>query len=424
MSISSRTFLVLSGFAALGLHEARALDVAGLSIHGTVSDTESWSDKYNFYGDTADQFDNNVRELTLNAGYRWDSGLRFSAQLYAADVDHLSTLALDFATLDYSFGPGFGIRLGRNKSSFGLYGDAQDLDQVRTFANLPLGFYPRTQRPLTNIDGVNLYGTISAGTAGSLDYTVFSGKVENIPSRALIARASGGLIVDDGIEVALASGVNLFWDLPVDGLRLGATYGYIPKIRQSGHLAGEAFATQPGLTFNATPLGIDQAFGPGAWNHAFAGTPANSQLWVSEQIFSAEYTRGKWVFAAEWKQIPTHTLTTIPALGARNSYSNVRDVESYAMATYQATKQVGLGVYDGFTDSDTINHQAMPTNLRTQTDVAAVVAYAPVSWWLFKVEFHEMHGLALVNQAGDLNPNAPQAGNHWDYLVFRSTISF
>jgi hypothetical protein len=424
MSISSRTFLICSTFAVLGLQQAGAVEVAGLSIHGSVSDTESWSDKYNFYGDTADQFDNNVKELTLNAGYRWGSGLRFSAQLYASDVDHLSTVALDFATLDYSFGPGFGIRLGRNKTSFGLYGDAQDLDQVRTFANLPLGFYPRTERSLTNIDGLNLYGTISAGTAGSLDYTVFAGKIENIPSDALIARMSGGLIVDDGIEVAAASGANLFWNLPVDGLRIGATGGYIPNIRESGHLAGEAFALQPGLTFNPTPLGIDQAFGPGAWNHAFAGTAANTQLWITEQIFSAEYTRGKWVFAAEWKQILTHGTTTIPALGVKNSYSNLREIESYAMATYQATKQVGLGVYEGFTDNDTVNHQAMPKNLRTQTDAAAVVAYAPVPWWLFKVEFHEMNGLALVNQAGDFNPNAPQAGNRWEYLVFRSTISF
>jgi hypothetical protein len=43
---------------------------------------------------------------------------------------------------------------------------------------------------------------------------------------------------------------------------------------------------------------------------------------------------------------------------------------------------------------------------------------------VFKVEFHELNGLGLINSAGDYNPKAPAAGNKWDYLVLKTTFSF
>jgi len=168
----SHAKLAILGIAALSSIPAFALDVDGIAIHGSVSTTESSSDTYNFYGDTANgKFDDNVRELTVNGAYRWATGLKFSAQIYASDVDGLSSLDLDFASLDYQFKPWLGVRVGRNKSALGLYGDSQDLDQIRTFANLPLGVYPRNLRPFNYTDGVSFYGNIPAGKAGSLDYT-------------------------------------------------------------------------------------------------------------------------------------------------------------------------------------------------------------------------------------------------------------
>jgi hypothetical protein len=35
-----------------------------------------------------------------------------------------------------------------------------------------------------------------------------------------------------------------------------------------------------------------------------------------------------------------------------------------------------------------------------------------------------MKGLGLVDSAGDPNLNAPTAGSSWDYLVFKTTVTF
>ncbi len=419
----SHAKLAILGIAALSSIPAFALDVDGIAIHGSVSTTESSSDTYNFYGDTANgKFDDNVRELTVNGAYRWASGLKFSAQIYASDVDGLSSLDLDFASLDYQFKPWLGVRVGRNKSALGLYGDSQDLDQIRTFANLPLGVYPRNLRPFNYTDGVSFYGNIPAGKAGSLDYTAFGGRIESINGSSLIARSSGGLTVTDKYSLPVAYGINVAWNTPVDGLRFGFTVINIPHIGADSHLATEAFSTMPGLSYDPTPLGIDAAYGPGTWDYAFAGSPVKSDIGLCYEYFSAEYSVGKWLFAAELKEAPEHSNTNIAALGVVNSYSHSNEVDDYVMANYQATKQVGLGLYYGYTDTNTRSNS--PSNLRTQTDVAGVVAYTPFPWWVFKVEFHELNGLGLINSAGDYNPKAPAAGNKWDYLVLKTTFSF
>lgn len=412
--------LCVAGFAAPTL---KAVDVSDISIHGSVSDSLSESDKYNFYGDTANgKFDDNIRELTLNGSYRWASGLRVSAQLYASDVDGYQALDLDFLSLDYQFKPWFGIRLGRNKSSLGLYGDSQDLDQVRTFANLPFGFYPRNRRQLNYTDGAAFYGSVTAAKAGSFDYNLNIGRIENVKGDALIARSSGGLTQVDQFGIPLAAIADLIWNTPVDGLRFGTSALEIPHIADKGQLATKAFATQPGLGYDPTPLGIDALYGNGAWNSMFAGQPANTTIGLDEYTGSVEYSTGKWIFAAEYEYQPEHTSSSIPALGVKGQYSRSSEVDSYVQATYQATKPLGVGAYFDYTNTN--QHGTTPAYYRLERDAAGVVSYALTSWWLVKVEFHEMNGLGLVDSAGDLNPNAPTAGQHWNYLVFKTTLSF
>lgn len=425
MTKHSKKLLSILSFAALGTIPLRAVDLSDIAIHGSASYTESSSDKYNFYGNTSnDKFDNNIEEITINGGYKWASGLRLSAQIYGADVDDYTSLDLDFLSLDYQFNPEFGIRLGRNKSTLALYGDSQDLDQVRTFANLPFGFYPRNTRTLNYTDGITFYGSIPAGRAGSFDYTVYGGRIEKVPDDALIARSGGGLTVTDQFTIPIAVGATVAWNTPVEGLRFVASGLDLPHIGIMAHLADKAFATRPGLGYSSTPLIIDGAYGNGTWDYAFAGSSANSSLTLHEYTASAEYTLNKWVFAYELKMEPEHINANIPVLGVKNNYSVTMELDTYLSATYQATKKIGLGAYYGYTDTDFHKNSATPNYARTMGDAAAVVAYAPLSWWVFKVEFHELNGLALLENAGDLNPNASYANRKWNYLSVKTTLSF
>lgn len=100
---------------------AQGIDWQGLDIHGAVSATASYSDTYNYFGDTAEELDVNLLEATLNATYVFTNGIRAAAQGYAYQQGDYSQITLDFATLDYQFSEYLGVRLGRNKQPFGLY---------------------------------------------------------------------------------------------------------------------------------------------------------------------------------------------------------------------------------------------------------------------------------------------------------------
>ena len=56
------------GLAALLVfyQAAKAFDMGGLAIHGSVSGTAAESNKYNFYGNTDGKFDVIQKEITLN----------------------------------------------------------------------------------------------------------------------------------------------------------------------------------------------------------------------------------------------------------------------------------------------------------------------------------------------------------------------
>jgi len=160
----------------------RAFDIDSIPIHGSVSETAAYSDKYNFYGATDDRFHIIQSELTVNGAYRFENGIRTNVQVYAYKLDGTSDLTLDLATVDYSYRDWLGIRVGRNKHVSALYVESMDVDQIRTFASLPIGYYPRSYRALQGTtDGLTLYGNIKIGkSGGSFDYTAFIGRTDTI----------------------------------------------------------------------------------------------------------------------------------------------------------------------------------------------------------------------------------------------------
>src|SRR4051812_40944746 len=68
----------LVAFALWPVPTAAAFDLDGVAIHGSISGTGAYSDRYNYYGDTDGKFDLIQKEITLNGGYRFDNGLRLS----------------------------------------------------------------------------------------------------------------------------------------------------------------------------------------------------------------------------------------------------------------------------------------------------------------------------------------------------------
>jgi hypothetical protein len=344
-----------------------AVDMGGVAIHGSLSGTAAYSDQYNYYGSTDNKVDVIQKELTVNGAYRFENGLRTSAQIYAYELDGYQALTLDFANLDYSFRQEFGVRAGRNKLPLGFYNEVQDLDQVRTFASLPLSFYPRAARALgASLDGVTLYGNINLKPAGNLDYQLYAGVNGPLDSSLPLMQGIGATELKPHEVV----GGSLVWNTMVDGLRLGYSCKYLPNIDM----------------VRGIPIEVKSI----------------------AHVLSAEYTWGKWVAATEFKRSIGRSY--VPAFGAS---STSHQDDWYAQLTYQATDKLGLGAYYG---------RSFMENKGVDNDIAIAASYALQPWWLVKAELHAIEGIANLGIAGDSNPGATD--KTWNYFVVKTTLSF
>lgn len=397
-----------------------------LTVHGAVSATAATSDRYNYLGNTDGSLDLNVVEVVLNGAHRFDNGVRLSAQLYGYKLNDFTDLALDFAVLDYSFNEKFGVRAGRLKRPSGLYGDSQDIDIVRPFAFLPFDFYPKTLRPLVaGIDGAAAYGTLPLGGAGNLEYQLMYGWLPKIAADSPYVTdiAEGGLNHITNVETDTTWLVALFWNTPVEGLKLGVTYNDSSDIILSGPMKSSAELALAPSDSRATPA----AFPAGVYDFVVAGKPgAVHGKSLIRWTASAEYTKDKWVFAAEYQVGDNDLLVTYPApLGARTARS--KSDGWYTSATYQATDRLQLGAYysEGYADKSDHggkNRLIVPQHTGYLKDTAAAAAFNLTSWWVLKGEVHFENGTRGITAA--LNGDAMTWKKDWTYYVLKSTVSF
>ena len=409
---------------------ARAIDAAGIDIHGSLSLTASYSGTYNYLGDTKGSPSLNLVDAIINGSHRFESGLRAGAQFYGYKVGNFRDVTLDWANLDYAVNSAFGVRVGRNKLPLGLYNDSQDLDATRTFASLPLTFYSKSYRATNGfVDGAVAYGTWEAGKAGSLEYQAYYGTKPTIPRNTPLITGSDNIALASSWEFNKPIyGGTLFWNMPISGLRVGYSYLVNPEGTLRGTLAP---TSQLRSEYLVLPHLVDTYFGAGAWNNSgrFAGTLADiTGIRMVTQVGSVEWNHGKWNLASEYKiQDLPQGVSTIPALkllgipAATPFKANI--LEWYVMASYQATDRVGYGVYYSYENRahKTAGSSSDPTQYTK--DWAGSVSYAVTSSWTMKAEIHLMDGRSeLFNQGDDNQWNGTK--DRWAYLVLKSSLSF
>lgn len=413
---------------AMAISSVCLADGNAVKIHGTVSVTGSYCDSYDYLGETRDQAKLNVVDAVLNGTYRFENGVRAGAQLYAYKIGGYQDLTLDWANVDYSFNETFGVRLGRNKIPLGLYNDSQDLDAVRTFASLPLSFYPKTYRAITSsCDGLNLYGNIDLGKGGSLDYQVYGGWKEDIDGDSPFVKARNNLVQYNNwhVQTGLFGG-SLFWNTPLEGLRVGYSYFVTPKNELPGVLSKKA---EMYGEFAALPALVDSLMGSGVWDNSgyFAGTPLTSHARVLFHVISAEYTHDKWLLAAEYKRQENTGTIDAPAfarLGRPTSSAFQTHYEwYYGMVTYQVTKKLRAGLYYSYENLARKDSAASSNPINYTKDWSAAVSYAVTDAWIVKAEGHLMNGRSQTLTSGDDNLSFP-THNNWTYLILKATFTF
>jgi hypothetical protein len=283
-------------------------------------------------------------------------------------------------------------------------------------------------RALTSYaDGADLYGNVSLNSFGSLDYQIYAGRVDDMKKDSPLLRGISGLIQFDNLHLPDGLfGASVFWNTPLDGLRVGYSFREIPTGQANGFLSSSSQIHGSDL---AMVNMVDGIMGAGTWDNSghFAGTAVRSESRMQHQVLSAEYTYDKWVFAAEYKIVDStdsHIYSSaFASLGIPIASASTYSENYYGMVTYQATKKIGLGVYYSYenTARKASGSSSDPT-LYTK-DWAAAISYALTDAWVIKLEGHLMDGRSFVNSAGDDN-SANGTDNQWTYFIVKTTFTF
>jgi hypothetical protein len=371
-----------------------------VELHGFVSEGAYWSTDNDYIGKSS-RGGLDLFEVGLNVSTEVAERLRVGAQIFARDFGRLEDPPrFDWAFLDYRWRGWLGLRAGIIKMPFGLYNEYTDIDSARLPILMPQSLYSFIGRDaLLSHRGFAAYGTRTLPAGGELEYQAWLGTL-SIPESALVL--IGATL--DAVTTKYVTGAQLYWHPPLEGLRVGGTF-----VRTS-------------IDFDLTlsPALIQTLVMMGRVPADFDGKLVISQRPVTWVIGSAEYTRGDWLFAAEYSRSFRRTVSTLPALVPTFE----EDSELfYGMATHRVSPRLELGGYYSVNHVDADdragrNAMRFPNRIRAwQRDLTATLRFDINDHWLWKLEGHFIDGAASL-------PDNPNPVRYWGLVLLRSTVTF
>lgn len=405
---------------------APAAQVGGVDIHGFVSqgylittndvdfmvpETHEGTFEFNEIGIN---FSSSLPNLSEN--------LSIGAQLMAFDFGDQGNneVKVDWAYGDYAFKDYLGVRAGIMKIPHGLYNETRKVDMIRPGILLPTSVYPEFLREaMSRVEGAGVYGTLF----DALSYQAIYGHVS--------LDADGGLA--QGFETLLAPFdvtdmdtddayyVNLQWDTPLPGLKLGASYSYL-ELKQVDLFGAPAAVPDPFPMAVVTPIGT-----PPGWdltgNYLMQTLQMEAVLEsepIEATVASVEYQRDRLTLAAEYVQyelefdmtfkLPNAVLLAASlgdpfAGGLVMALSTPQHTETtwegfYGQVAYRLLDNLELGAYYSKLYWDKGDHNGsefavqynQPRYSAWLEDVCLAVRYDINSNWCAKVEAHNMDG--------------------------------
>jgi len=374
--------------------------VRRLAFHGFVSEGGFWSTSNDYIG-ASSRGSLKLFEAGLNISTEVAERLRAGMQLFARDFGDLEDAPrFDWAFLDYRWRSWLGLRAGIIKMPFGLYNEYTDVDAARLPILMPQSVYPFVIRDvLLSHRGFALYGNYSLRGAGEIDYQVWLGTLA-IPHNALTVMGA----TLDAVDTKYVTGAQLFWTLPIEGLRVGGTL------------------LSASIDFNLTLSGenIDALIMAGLVPADFDGKIVISQRPDTWVVGSAEYTREEWLFAAEYGRAFKRQRSTLPAVLPTFTEDSER---FYGLAAYRVSEHVEVGgYYSVHQDADDRRGHDPKYEERFhawQRDLAATIRLDVNDHWLWKLEGHFIDGTADLPVARN-----PQPDRYWGLVLLRTTVTF
>ncbi len=396
-----RKFLSLTALSALTVSGVFAYEVPltffgtntpPLEFHGFLSQGYLLSSDYNYLANDTKNGSFQFTEMGLNVSMNPFPHTRIAAQAFDFDVGNVGQYHpfLDYALLEYTVNDQLGFRGGRIRRPSGLYNSIQDIDLGRTFILLPQGVYDARWRDWSaGLDGVDVFGNVTLHKAGSFSYEAYLGYV-NMSENGGVARYIENTLPAapvgsfHSIDSSPIVGAQLWYNTPIDGLRLGAAFAYLSN-----------------WGFNST---IIPPFGPG--NVHSVGN-------VQSQQYSLEYIWKNWTFQSEYYTYDLTGHNYLPALGNLSIGPRTDNPETwYVGVSHRFNRLLEVGTYyTQFTDG-----------ADKQNDAALSFRFDLKDWWVFKVEGHYLEGTGLLRD----NVNNPVRNNNqgWFMLAVKTTLSF
>jgi hypothetical protein len=327
---------------------------------------------------------------------------RISAQAFLFNVGDVGryALGLDYAVIDYSLRDEVGFRGGRIRRPQGIYNSIQDIDLTRTSVLLPQGMYDARYRDFSaSVDGGSIYGNIGLSKVGGLSYEVYGGMV-SLSQEGGIARLLQDSLRNPPTEYGKVNGfpvagLQLWWNTPVEGLRVGAA-------------VMKAFDFTYDYSLNIPPM--------------FGGGDYRGVSEIVLQQYSLEYLWKSWTFQAEYQYMGLDSHTEFNGSSTPKSY-DASDTW-YAGVSYRVNEWFEVGTYytEHYADVSDRSGTAYPVSSDAyQKDVALSFRFDPKPWWVVKIEGHAIRGTALLH---DTLHNPTRDNDTWFMLAAKTTFSF
>jgi len=314
-----RTLPVAAIFLAAGsLYAQFDFKVAGrnVQLHSFASQGFAYSNDNNYLTMNTSSGSFALTDAGANISVQVNDKFRVGAQFYLRNVGNLGNFhpEVDWALGDYRFAPWFGIRVGKVKTTLGLYNDTQDLEFLHTWALLPQSAYPLDLRASTIAHtGGDFYGTIPVKKLGSLSYTMYGGSRIDDPRGGYYygIKAVGAVAVNtNGNQI----GGDLRWNTPLPGLLVGGSYLDSPL---GAHITVEV---APTVVFPGSVSGAERT-----------------------TVFYGEYKTGGLTLAGEYRRERLFGMESVPGILGEHFAWDERGW--WASGAYRFSKRLELGSY-------------------------------------------------------------------------------
>ena len=377
---------------------AHAVNLMGseLQLHGFLTQGMVTTSDNNFLGLSNKKASTDFREIGVNASMRATADVQLSAGLlsHKAGATDNGNVRLDYGLVDWTASSSeqgrSGIRLGRVKTSYGLYNRTRDVAFTRPSILLPQSIYfERTRNLAIAADGAELYLDRNY-EVGSLFVTFALGKPQ---------------IGSEASKVALVG--------------LTPNGRFESKMVPIFHVIYEGDGGKYRLGFTAVKL--DTSYIPGVRDVLQTG-----QLKFTPKIFSAQYNAESWSLTSEFALRPI----SIQGFGSNAPDATTHGQSYYIQGSYRlAPRWEALLRYDVlYADSADRDGKAYaaatrrPGFTRFSKDWTTGMRFDLTPEFMLRAEYHRIDGTGYL-PAQD-NPNPLALERRWDMLMLLASFRF